>query len=59
MEVVIMEWPNKSATVMTTNGQVVWTFSNIDEARIACRDWQSISSAEAIYYSEETCDNRI
>ncbi len=42
MKVYIKEWSNSTATIMTTNGQVVWTFSSVAEARQACHDWQSI-----------------
>ena len=50
MKIIIKEWPNRTATLMTTNGQVIWTFSSIDEARMACREWQAISSAEEILH---------
>lgn len=42
MNVYIKEWANKSASILTANGQVVWTFSTAAEARQACRDWCSI-----------------
>jgi predicted acetyltransferase len=54
MKVFIKEWPNKTATVMTGNGQVVWTFSNVPEARRACREWHSISTTEPILYEDST-----
>jgi hypothetical protein len=41
MRVFIKEWPNKTATILTANGQVVWTFSSAAEARQACHDWRS------------------
>ena len=39
MRVVIKEWPNRTATLMTEIGQVVWTFSSIELARAACSEW--------------------
>ena len=56
MQVFIKEWPNKTATIMTGNGQVVWTFSSVPEARKACREWQSISTAEPILYEDPAGD---
>jgi predicted acetyltransferase len=56
MKVLIREWANKTATVMTTNGQVVWTFSSVSEARRACREWHCISATEPVLY-EETRDS--
>ena len=54
MKVIIKEWSNGTATVMTTNGHVVWTFSSVEKARQACREWQGISSFETIPYGNET-----
>lgn len=54
MKVLIREWANKTATVMTTNGQVVWTFSSVAEARRACREWHSISATEPVLCEETT-----
>jgi len=42
MKVYIWEWANKTASILTDNGQVVWTFSSAAEARQACSDWHSI-----------------
>jgi hypothetical protein len=39
MRVVIKEWPNRTATLMTEIGQVVWTFSSAEHARAVCREW--------------------
>jgi hypothetical protein len=54
MKVLIREWANKTATVMTTNGQVVWTFSSVAEARRACREWHCISATEPVTCEEIT-----
>jgi hypothetical protein len=43
MYVYIKEWPNKTATILTSNGQVIWTFSSVAQARQACLDWHSIT----------------
>jgi hypothetical protein len=52
MKVFIKEWPNKTATIMTGNGQVVWTFSSVMEARKACREWHAIRSAEPVLHED-------
>lgn len=57
MRIVIKEWPNRSATIMTEIGQVVWTFSSAELARAACREWFRTVSGESGYYeivAEET-----
>lgn len=53
MRVFIKEWPNKTATILTANGQVVWTFSSAAEARQACHDWRSI-----VYAGKDDCCDR-
>lgn len=39
MYCLIKEWPNKMATLMTEDGVVLWTFSNVEEARQVWQDW--------------------
>ena len=39
MKVYIKEWADKTASIPTDNGQVVWTFSSAAGARQACTDW--------------------
>ena len=51
MKLFIKEWPNKTATIMTENGQVVWTFSNREIARHACQEWFT-TLAEKVEYCE-------
>jgi len=51
MKLFIKEWPNKTATIMTENGQVVWTFSSREIARHACREWFT-ALAEKVEYCE-------
>jgi hypothetical protein len=51
MKVCIKEWPNKTATIMTDNGEVIWTFSSVTAARKACNDWHSI------YVDKDDCDD--
>jgi hypothetical protein len=48
MLVYIKEWPNRTATVMTGNGQVIWTFSSASEARRACNEWHNLSNSEPV-----------
>ena len=47
MRVYIKEWPDKTATIMTGNGLVIWTCSSTEQARQACAEWQSIVHHEA------------
>lgn len=54
MKVFIKEWPNNTATIMTANGQVLWTFSNVAEARRACREWHSINATEPVLFEDLT-----
>jgi hypothetical protein len=42
MQCLIKEWPNKMATLMTEDGVVLWTFSNVEEARKVWQDWCSL-----------------
>jgi hypothetical protein len=51
MKLFIKEWPNKTATIMTETGQVVWTFSNREIARHACQEWFT-TLAENVEYCE-------
>ena len=44
----IKEWPNHSATIMTDNGQVIWTFSSTEEAHQACKDWHNLVAGEPV-----------
>lgn len=48
MRVYIKEWPDKTATIMTGNGLVIWTFSSTEQARQACAEWQSIVQREVM-----------
>jgi hypothetical protein len=51
MKLFIKVWPNKTATIMTENGQVVWTFSSREIARNACQEWFT-ALAEKVEYCE-------
>jgi hypothetical protein len=44
MRIYIKEWPNKTASIITAEGQVIWTFSSSEAARQACREWHSLLS---------------
>jgi hypothetical protein len=46
MQIYIKEWPNKTASIITADGQVIWTFSSRESARQACREWRSLMSPE-------------
>ena len=39
MNFYIKEWPNKTATLMSDNGIVLWTFTNVDTALQVCKEW--------------------
>jgi len=55
MKVYIKEWADKTASILTENGQVVWTFSSAAEARQACTDWHSIIHSSR----DELCDDHL
>lgn len=44
MHCLIKEWPNKMATLMTEDGVVLWTFSNVEEAQKVWQDWCSLQN---------------
>ncbi|MGD8619973.1 MAG: hypothetical protein PVH54_12410 [Gammaproteobacteria bacterium] len=48
MRIYIKEWPNKTASIITAEGQVIWTFSSSESARQACREWRSLMSPNDI-----------
>lgn len=54
MRIYIKEWPNRTATIMSANGQVIWTFSSTDEARQACSEWHNLVDGEPVIVSEDT-----
>jgi hypothetical protein len=58
MKLFIKEWPNKTATIMTENGQVVWTFSSREIARHACQEWFA-TLAEKVEYCEILDEDRL
>ena len=39
MEFYIRELPDGTATLMTRDGLYLFTFRNLDSARLACEDW--------------------
>lgn len=39
MNFYIKEWPNKTATLMLSNGCTLFTFRSVDDAVLACKDW--------------------
>jgi len=56
MMVFIKEWPNKTATIISDNGQVIWTFSNIDQARRACGEWHNLVAGEPVVVLDDSPD---
>ena len=56
MNVYIQEWPNKTASLLTANGQVIWTFSSTAEAQQACRDWHSVIQCGDAACSEDSAE---
>ena len=54
MQVYIKVWPNKTATIMTENGQVVWTFSSTEEARRACAERHNLVANEPVLLFEDS-----
>lgn len=57
MRVFIKEWPNKTATIMSENGQVIWTFSTAAQARQACRAWHNLVDCEPVLVYEYPSDS--
>jgi len=53
MRIYIKEWPNRTASIITAEGQVIWTFSSSESARQACREWRSLRSPNDM----ESCDS--
>ena len=49
MYCLIKEWPNKMATLMTEDGVVLWTFSDVEEARRVWQDWCSIKKKKIFH----------
>lgn len=56
MQVIIKEWRNKTASIISATGQLIWTFSTTEEARRACRDWHNLSDCEPVIVSEDPQD---
>jgi hypothetical protein len=46
----IREWPNKTATLMTENGVVLWTFASVKEAENVCEEWYRVQKDDVKYY---------
>ena len=42
MVILIKKWPNHTATLMTEMGQVLSTFSTVEDAKSACHQWEYI-----------------
>lgn len=48
----IKEWPNKTATLMSDNGTVLWTFYSVKEAQEVCREWYQVHEEDIDYYAD-------
>ena len=58
MRIYIKEWPNRTASIITAEGQVIWTFSSSESARQACREWRSLLSPDVVeYYDAASSDS--
>ena len=55
MTVYIKVWADKTASILSENGLVVWTLSSAAEARQACTDWHSIIHSSR----DELCDDQL
>lgn len=42
MNFYIKTWPDDTATLMTANGQVLWSFHSLDDAVSVCREWYGL-----------------
>lgn len=45
----IKEWPNKTATLMSENGTVLWTFHSVEQAQEVCREWYRVQENDIQY----------
>ena len=59
MNFYIKEWPNKMATLMTDDGVVLWTFSNVEEAHSVWCDWCKLHENKASYKINHLENNRL
>ncbi|MGD2138182.1 MAG: hypothetical protein PVF08_07990 [Gammaproteobacteria bacterium] len=58
MVVIIKEWPDKTATIISANGQVIWTFSSTVAARRACEEWHNLVAMEPVVVLENSADRQ-
>jgi hypothetical protein len=56
MQVIIKEWPDRSASIISANGQLIWTFSSVQAARQACSDWHNLVDCEPVFVIGELPD---
>ena len=55
----IKEWRNGTATLMTGNHQVLWTFPSVASAEDACQNWYRIKTERVEYSSQSVRDASI
>jgi len=46
----IKEWSNKTATLMTEDGVVLWTYPSVDAARKVWSEWYNIQQDRMNYH---------
>jgi hypothetical protein len=56
MNFYIKEWANHTATLMTDNGQVLWTFPSKRDAYEVCREYYAVQFGEDIDLQSEATD---
>ena len=44
MVILIKKWPNGTATLITEMGQVLSTFTTVEDAKSACQEWEDIQN---------------
>lgn len=44
MVILIKKWPNNTVTLMTEMGQVLSTFTTVEDAKSACQQWEDIQN---------------
>lgn len=49
MNFYIKTWPDDTATLMTDNGQVLWSFHSLDDAVSVCREWYNLNDIKTDY----------
>jgi hypothetical protein len=56
MKFFIKRWPDDTATLMTESGQVIWTFSSMQEAIQGCTEWVGAGETGPAYTNTDFAD---